>query len=125
MERDKMSVDSCAVDVQVGYNVEILVVETATTENMPSVEESAMYKPVQALFKSADDGDYGVMSPSETGTCTKEESKEVNTSIRIDQQDKNNVSNVALSSVLNTPDHIPKTSRTIWRSEEEKRFNDT
>lgn len=28
-------------------------------------------------FKSADDGDYRVMSPSETGTCTKEESKEV------------------------------------------------
>lgn len=42
------------------------------------------------------------MSPSETGTCTEEESKEVNTSIRIDQQVKNNVSNVALSSVLNT-----------------------
>lgn len=38
LERDKMSVDSCAVDVQVGYNVEILVVDT---EDMPSGQASS------------------------------------------------------------------------------------
>ncbi|XP_073346314.1 uncharacterized protein [Pagrus major] len=85
LDGDKMSVDSCAVEVQVGYNVEILAEETLTTEKKASVEGSVMDirkdELVQTLVRTTDDSDDKVMSHRETENCTKEEeSKEVSTS---------------------------------------------
>ncbi|XP_070782662.1 zinc finger protein 184-like [Enoplosus armatus] len=105
---DKMSVDSCAVEVQVGYNVEILAEENVTTENTPLVEDSVMDiredEQVQALVRTTDDSHYKVTSPCETKNRPKEESMEVRTSTTIDQQVKNiHVSNVVLSPVLYAP----------------------
>ncbi|XP_054454682.1 zinc finger protein 569-like [Anoplopoma fimbria] len=104
LDGDKMSVDSCAVEVQVAYNVEILAQETVTTENKSSVEDSVINiredQKVQPLVRTTDDSEYIVMSPSETKNCTKDE----NSSTTIDGQVQNlNVSNVVLSPVLFTP----------------------
>ncbi|XP_051272735.1 zinc finger protein 91-like [Dicentrarchus labrax] len=108
LDGDKMSVDSCAVEVQVGYNVEIPAEETVTTDNKPFIEDSATDiredKQVKALVRPTDDSDYKVMSASETKNHSKEESKEVSTSTIIDEEVKNiNVSNVVLSPVLYAP----------------------
>ncbi|XP_044035037.1 zinc finger protein 93-like isoform X2 [Siniperca chuatsi] len=104
---DKINVDSCAVEVQVGYNVEILAEETVTTENNPSVEDSMMDiredKQVQALVRTTVDSHYKVMSSCETKNCKKEESKEVCTSKMIEEVKNINVSNVVLSPVLYAP----------------------
>lgn len=104
--RDKVSVDSCAVEVQVGYNVEILAEETR--ENKPSVKDSVIDiregEQVQALVRTTDNSDYKVMSPSETENCSKEERKQVSPGPEIDEQVKDiNVSNVRLSPVLYAP----------------------
>lgn len=94
---DNMSVDACAVVVQVGYNVQIRAEETVTIKNKPSVEDSAMDigedERVQALVRTTDDSEYSVMSPSETENCMKEESKAVSPSIIIGDQ----VNNVDIS----------------------------
>ncbi|KAI3365383.1 hypothetical protein L3Q82_010466, partial [Scortum barcoo] len=107
LDGDK-SVDSCAVEVQVGYNVEILADETVTAERKPSVQESVMdikgNKPVPTIVRTTDDSDCKVMSPCEIINCTKEASKEVSTSTVIATQVKNiSVSNVVLSPILYTP----------------------
>lgn len=101
LEGDKMSADSCAVEVQVGYNVESIAEETDSTENKPSVEDLVMDirddEKVEALVRTTDDSDSKVLRPSESKNCTKEESEEVSTSTMIGEQVKNiNVSNVAL-----------------------------
>ncbi|XP_039990810.1 zinc finger protein 624-like isoform X1 [Xiphias gladius] len=106
-EGDKMRLDTCAVEVQVGYNVEILAKETITTENKPSVGDSVMHlredKHVQVSVRTTDDSDYKVLSPCETDNCTKE-SEEVSTSTTTNEQMKNNnISNGILSPVLCAP----------------------
>lgn len=84
LDGDKMSVDSCAVEVQVGYNVEILAEETLATEKRASVEGSVMDirkdERVQTSVRTTGESDDKVMSHSETENCAKEESKEVTTS---------------------------------------------
>ncbi|XP_070846939.1 zinc finger protein 665-like [Chaetodon trifascialis] len=81
---DKMSGDSCAVEVQVGYNVEIVAEETAATEDKPSVEDLVMNtkdnKQTEALVRTTD---------------TKEDNKEVSPRTVTGEQEQNiNVSNV-------------------------------
>ncbi len=107
LDGDKISVDSCAVEVQVGYNVEILAEETVTTEREPSVQHSVMdireNEQVQTMVRPTDGSDYKAMSSCETENCTKE-SKEVSASTVTDEQVKNiNVSNVVLSPALYAP----------------------
>ncbi|GLD57780.1 zinc finger protein 2-like isoform X1 [Lates japonicus] len=99
LEGDKMGLDTC-----VGYNVEILAEESVSTENKPSVGDSVMDvredEHVQVLVRTTDHSIYKVLSPSETNSCTKEESEEVNTSTVTDDD---NISNVILSPVLYAP----------------------
>ncbi|TKS90225.1 Zinc finger protein 658B [Collichthys lucidus] len=97
LDGDKMSIDSCAVEVQVHYNVEIPAEDTVITVNKPSVEEDEQ---VQALVSTTDDK---VISSSKTEKCTKKQS-EVSTGTIIDEQVKNiNVSNVVPFPVLHAP----------------------
>ncbi|XP_075949212.1 uncharacterized protein LOC142951513 isoform X1 [Anarhichas minor] len=99
LDGDKTSVDSCAVEVQAGYNVEILAEKPVTTENKPSAEDSVVDiredEKVQALVRTTDDSEHNVMSPSETENCTKEE-----TSSKVQNI---NISNVVPSPVLCAP----------------------
>ena len=84
LDGEKMSVDSCAVEVQVGYNVEILAEETLTTEKKASIEGSVMDirkdERVQTLVRTTDESDDKIMSHSETQNCAREESMEVSAS---------------------------------------------
>ncbi|XP_042364238.1 zinc finger protein 184-like [Plectropomus leopardus] len=105
---DKMGVDSCAMEVQVGYNVEILADESVTTENKPSVEKSVMDiredEKVPELVRTKGDSEFSVMSPIKTKSHMEEESKAVSSSTIISEQVQNNsISNVVLSPVLVAP----------------------
>lgn len=108
LDGDKMSLDSCAVEVQVGYNVEILAEET--TENKPSAGDvNSMLdiredKQVQVLVRTTDNSDYTVRNLTKTKNCMKEKSKEASNNTTTDEQVKSiSVSNVNLSPVLYAP----------------------
>ncbi|XP_068439603.1 zinc finger protein 135-like [Clinocottus analis] len=102
LDGDQASVDSCAVDVQVGY-VKILAEDAVSTENQPSAEDSVIDiredEKVQALVRTTDDSERNIMSPSETEKCTTETS-----STAIDRQVQNiDISKVVPSPVLYAP----------------------
>ncbi|XP_034414008.1 zinc finger protein 665-like [Cyclopterus lumpus] len=101
LDGDQTSVDSCAVEVQVGCNVKILAEEAVASENKPSAEDSMIYmredEKVQSLVRTTDDMEYNVMSPRETEKCTKETS---NTTIEVQNI---HISKVVLSPVLYAP----------------------
>ncbi|XP_045924918.1 zinc finger protein 420-like isoform X3 [Micropterus dolomieu] len=118
---DKMSVDSCAVEVQVGYNIEILAEETDTTETYPSVMGNRQAEQVQALVRTTDDNHSKVMNPCEAKDFTKEESKEVSTRTVTDKVENTNVSNVVMSPVLYVPALI--TSQRIVRQYQGLKMN--
>ncbi len=113
---NKMSVDPCSVEVQVGYNVKILADETLTTEIKNSVEESEIDsrkdEQVQTLIRFTDESDYKVMSPHETENCTKENKKVSTRSISDEQVKKIKMPNVVLPPALNAPGVI-KSQRPI------------
>ncbi|XP_071403624.1 zinc finger protein 585A-like [Centroberyx affinis] len=97
---------SCAVEVQVGYNVEIPAEEIGPTENKPSVGD------VNSVMATGEDGQVqlsdrelnDVKSPPEIEKCIKKESEEASDSALTDEQMKNiGVSNVILSPILYTP----------------------
>ncbi|KAG8008915.1 hypothetical protein GBF38_011465 [Nibea albiflora] len=96
LDGDKMSVDSCAVEVQVHYNVEIPAEDTVITVTKPSVED----KQVHALVSTTDDK---VVSSSETENCTKKQSKVITGTITDEQVKNINVSNVAPSPAPHAP----------------------
>lgn len=107
LDGDK-SAESCAVEVQVGCNVEIFAEEAVTREKKTSVEDLVMDirddEQIEALVRTADDSDSRVMRSSESENCTKEESKEVSVSSVTGEQVKNtNVSNVVLPPVQYAP----------------------
>ncbi|AWP17219.1 putative zinc finger protein 664-like [Scophthalmus maximus] len=97
LERDKVCLDACAVEVQVGYNVEILAEDAVATENQSPVGDSVMDiregEQVQVLVRTAEDSVHKVMRPSEINNHT----------IAAEQMENNNISNGTLSPVLYAP----------------------
>lgn len=108
---DNVNLDSCAVEVQVGYNVEILTEERGPTGDKTPDEDE---QPVMAV---QEDGqvkllDRAIVNPSSNGAecsteieeCIKEEREEAIDSTQTHRQIENKgVTNVILSPTLTTP----------------------
>ena len=105
VEADKMCLDSCAVEAEVGYNVEIK--EAIATENKSSVGHRVMdtrkEEQVQVLVRTAYESVYIVLTPCKTNKCTKDDSKVSTSTITDARMKNNNISKGMLSPALYTP----------------------
>ncbi|XP_029934039.1 zinc finger protein 91-like isoform X2 [Myripristis murdjan] len=107
---DNMGLDSCGVEVQVGYNVEIPAEGIGCTENktcvgdVGSIIATGEDEQLELSDRTTANNDYGVSSSSESERCLKKEHMEASNSMLTDKQMKNmDVSNAMLSPILYTP----------------------